>query len=117
MFDLAIVGAGPVGLAASIEAKRLGLNAVVLEKGCVVNAIFEYPTYMTFFTSAELLEIGGHPLVSLREKPDRKEALAYTAWSPHARIWTCGNSRKSPQFILHPPESRSRFAKNLARWA
>jgi thioredoxin reductase (NADPH) len=77
MFDLAIVGAGPVGLAAAIEAKRLGLNAVVLEKGCVVNAIFEYPTYMTFFTSAELLEIGGHPLVSLREKPDRKEALAY----------------------------------------
>jgi thioredoxin reductase (NADPH) len=77
LYDLLIVGAGPVGLAAAIEAKRLGLRYLVLEKGCVVNAIFEYPTYMTFFTSAELLEIGNHPLVSLREKPDRKEALAY----------------------------------------
>ncbi|HEX2863898.1 MAG TPA: YpdA family putative bacillithiol disulfide reductase [Deinococcales bacterium] len=77
IYDLAIVGAGPVGLAAAIEAKRCGLSSVVLEKGCVVNAIFEYPTYMTFFTTSELLEIGGHPLVSAREKPDRKDALEY----------------------------------------
>jgi thioredoxin reductase (NADPH) len=77
LWDVAIIGAGPVGLAAAIEAKRQGLRYVVLEKGCVVNAIFGYPTYMTFFTSAEFLEIGGHPLVSLRDKPDRREALAY----------------------------------------
>ena len=77
MYDLAIVGAGPVGLAAAIEAKRLGLEYVVLEKGCIANAIFGYPTYMTFFTTAERLEIGGHPFVAAREKPDRREALAY----------------------------------------
>jgi thioredoxin reductase (NADPH) len=77
MHDLIIVGAGPVGLAAAIEASRQHLDYLVVEKGCVVSAIFEYPTYMTFFTSSELLEIGGHPLVSSREKPDRKEALSY----------------------------------------
>ena len=77
MYDVAIVGGGPVGLAAAIAAKRAGLTYVVLEKGCVVNAIFDYPTYMTFFTTSPELEIGGHPFVTLREKPDRKEALSY----------------------------------------
>ena len=77
MFDVAIIGAGPVGLAAAIEAKRAGLSYVVLEKGCVVNAVFEYPTYMTFFTTAERLEIGNHPLITSTEKATRKEALSY----------------------------------------
>ncbi|MFN3265790.1 MAG: YpdA family putative bacillithiol disulfide reductase [Deinococcales bacterium] len=77
MFDVAIIGAGPVGLAAAIEAKRQGLSYVVLEKGCVVNAIFEYPTYMTFFTTSERLEIGEHPFVTSTEKATRKEALSY----------------------------------------
>jgi thioredoxin reductase (NADPH) len=77
MIDLAIVGAGPVGLSAAISAKRAGLSYVVLEKGCVVNAIFDYPTYMTFFTTAPELEIGNHPLVTGHDKPDRKDALMY----------------------------------------
>lgn len=77
MFDIAVVGAGPVGLAAALEAKRQGLSCVVLERGCVADAIYRYPTYMTFFTTADLLEVGGHPFVASREKPDRKEALAY----------------------------------------
>ncbi len=77
MFDVAIIGAGPVGLAAAIEAKRNGLSYVILEKGCVANAIFEYPTFMTFFTTAERLEIGNHPFVTGTEKATRREALAY----------------------------------------
>lgn len=77
LIDVAIVGAGPVGLAAAIACKRAGLSYVVLEKGCVVNAIFDYPTYMTFFTTAPELEIGGHPLVTGHDKPDRKDALNY----------------------------------------
>lgn len=77
MFDVAIIGAGPVGLAAAIAAKRAGLSYTVLEKGCVVNAIFDYPTYMTFFTTAPELEIGGHPMVTGHDKPDRKDALMY----------------------------------------
>ncbi|MDV6373198.1 YpdA family putative bacillithiol disulfide reductase [Deinococcus arenicola] len=77
LFDVAIVGAGPVGLAAAISCKRAGLSYVVLEKGCVVNAIFEYPTYMSFFTTAPELEIGNHPFVTGHDKPDRRDALMY----------------------------------------
>ncbi len=77
MFDLVIIGAGPIGLEAAIRAKRAGLSYLVLEKGCVVNAIYNYPTYMTFFTTSDRLEIGGHPMVTATDKPTRKEALDY----------------------------------------
>jgi thioredoxin reductase (NADPH) len=77
MYDLAIIGGGPVGLAAAIEAKRLGLSYVILEKGCVANSIFEFPTYLTFFTTSDRLEIGDHPMVTRIEKPDRREAMTY----------------------------------------
>ncbi len=77
MFDLAIVGAGPIGLEAAILAKRAGLRYRLLEKGSVVHAIARYPTYMTFFTTSERLEVGGHPLVTATDKPTRKEALDY----------------------------------------
>ena len=77
LYDVAIVGGGPVGLAAGIACKRAGLSYVILEKGCVVNAIFDYPTDMTFFTTAPELEIGGHPFVSPFDKPKRTDALQY----------------------------------------
>ncbi|MBA2668018.1 MAG: YpdA family putative bacillithiol disulfide reductase [Trueperaceae bacterium] len=76
-YDLVIVGAGPVGLEAAIRAKRSGLRYLVIEGGAVVEAIVRYPTYMTFFTTSERLEIGGHPLVASTDKPTRKEALDY----------------------------------------
>lgn len=75
--DLVIVGAGPIGLEAAIGAKRAGLRYLVLDKGPVVSAIARYPTYMTFFTTSERLEIGGHPLVTATDKATRKEALDY----------------------------------------
>src|SRR5207248_6090199 len=77
LFDAVIVGAGPSGLAAAIEGKKYGLNCVVLEKGGITNSILHFPTQMIFFTTPELLEIGGVPLVSDREKPSRNEALKY----------------------------------------
>lgn len=77
MFDLSIIGGGPVGLAAAIEAKRLGLSYVILEKGCVANSIFEFPSFLTFFTTSDRLEIGGHPMVTRSDKPDRREAMTY----------------------------------------
>ena len=75
--DLLIIGGGPTGLACAIEASRAGLRYLVIEKGCVANSLYNYPTQMTFFTTPELLEIGELPFVSEREKPNRIEALKY----------------------------------------
>ena len=75
--DLIVVGAGPSGLSAAIAAKRRGLDYQVLEQGVLVNSIFRFPPQMVFFTTPELLEIGGLPFVSPYEKPTRGEALRY----------------------------------------
>ena len=84
LLDVAIVGAGPIGIEAAIQAQRAGLGALVLDKGPIVHAIVRYPTYMTFFTTSERLEVGGHPLVSATDKPTRKEALDYYRKVVHA---------------------------------
>ncbi len=76
-FDALVVGAGPTGLACGIELQQRGLKCVLIEKGCVVNSLYHYPTNMTFFTTPELLEIGNLPMTSLNEKPNRTEALKY----------------------------------------
>src|SRR5881296_866281 len=75
--DLIIVGAGPSGLSAAIAAKKRGLDYQVLEQGVLVNSIYRFPPQMVFFTTPELLEIGGLPFVSPYEKPTRAEALKY----------------------------------------
>ena len=75
--DLLIVGAGPSGLATAIAAHQAGLAYEVVEKGVLVNSIFHFPRHMTFFTTAELLEIGGLPFVTPYEKPTQVEGLKY----------------------------------------
>lgn len=75
--DLIVVGAGPSGLATAIAAGQAGLDYVVVEKGVLVNSIYQFPVHMSFFTTPELLEIGGVPLVTPYEKPTRIEALRY----------------------------------------
>ena len=75
--DLLIVGAGPIGLACGIEAKKAGLSFCLVEKGCLVNSIYHYPVNMTFFSTSERLEIGDIPFVSNNAKPTRNEALEY----------------------------------------
>src|SRR5688572_22316556 len=75
--DLLIVGAGPSGLATAIAAKQHGLDYVIVDKGVLVNSIFNFPTHMVFFTTPELLEIGGLPLITPYDKPTRLEALRY----------------------------------------
>src|SRR5262245_52354783 len=75
--DLIIVGAGPSGLSAAIAAKHRDLDYQVLEQGVLVNSIYRFPPQMVFFTTPELLEIGGLPFVSPYEKPTRAEALNY----------------------------------------
>ena len=110
MFDLVIVGGGPIGLETAILAKRAGLHHLVLEKGCLVESIRRYPTYMTFFTSSERLEIGGHPLVTATDKPTRKEALDYyrkVVQNESLNVWTYTEvtkvCRKEPVFEVVTP--------------
>jgi thioredoxin reductase (NADPH) len=72
-----IVGAGPIGLACAISAKRRGIDPIVIDAGAIANSIVRYPIGMTFFTTPERLEIGGHPLVCAGAKATREEALKY----------------------------------------
>ncbi len=75
--DLIIIGAGPIGLACGLEAKKAGLNYLIIEKGCLVNSLFNYPVTMTFFSTSDKLEIGNVPFISHNPKPTRGESLEY----------------------------------------
>lgn len=77
MYNIIIVGGGPIGLACALEAKKAGLDYLIIEKGCLVNSLYNYPVNMTFFSTSERLEIGGIPFVSNNAKPMRSEALEY----------------------------------------
>jgi thioredoxin reductase (NADPH) len=76
-YDIIIIGGGPIGIACALEAKKAGLKYLVLEKGCLVNSLYNYPANMTFFSTSERIEIGGVPFVSNNVKPNRAEALEY----------------------------------------
>jgi thioredoxin reductase (NADPH) len=75
--DVLVIGAGPTGLACAIEAQKIGLKVIIVDKGCLVNSLFHYPAGMTFFTTPELLEIGDIPFTTAQQKPTREEALEY----------------------------------------
>lgn len=114
--DAIIIGAGPCGLAAAIELKKIGLNPLVIEKRNIVYSISQYPTYMHFFSTPELLEIGDIPFTSANDKPSRLEALNYyrTAAQRHnVRIQAyeaiTSITPEDDQFIL---ESEDRFGQN-----
>ena len=77
VYDILIIGSGPIGLACGIEAKKGGLSYIIVEKGCLVNSLYNYPQNMTFFATSEKLEIGAVPFVSNNPKPTRPEALEY----------------------------------------
>src|SRR6185436_2234959 len=76
-YTIIIIGGGPIGLACALEAKKAGLDYLILEKGTLVNSLYNYPVNMTFFSTSERLEIGGVPFVSNNAKPSRSEALEY----------------------------------------
>ncbi len=77
LYDVIIIGGGPIGLACGIEAKKAGLRYLIIEKGVLVNSLFNYPVNMTFFSTSEKLEIGNVPFVSNNNKPTRSESLEY----------------------------------------
>jgi putative YpdA family bacillithiol system oxidoreductase len=92
MHDLIIIGAGPIGMTCAIEAKRAGLDALIIDKGMLVNTLFHFPTNMTFFSTSLLLEIGDVPFVSHDEKPTRRESLeyyrrVYESWKLNAHFY------------------------------
>ena len=76
-YDLVIIGGGPIGIACALEARKAGLDYLILERGCLVNSLYRYPVNMTFFSTSERIEIGGVPFVSNNVKPNRGEALEY----------------------------------------
>ncbi|RZK15405.1 MAG: YpdA family putative bacillithiol disulfide reductase [Pedobacter sp.] len=76
-YDIIIIGAGPIGMACAIEAKNANLSYLIIEKGALVNSLFNYPVFMTFFSTSQKLEIGGVPFVTINPKPNRNEAVEY----------------------------------------
>ncbi|QNK62356.1 YpdA family putative bacillithiol disulfide reductase [Pedobacter sp. PAMC26386] len=76
-YEVLIIGAGPIGMACAIEAKKAGLKYVIVEKGALVNSLYNYPVFMTFFSTSQKLEIGEVPFVSISPKPNRNEAVEY----------------------------------------
>lgn len=76
-YDIIIIGAGPIGMACAIEAKKANLSYLIIEKGALVNSLFNYPVFMTFFSTSQKLEIGGAPFVTINPKPNRNEAVEY----------------------------------------
>lgn len=76
-YDVLIIGAGPIGMACAIEAQKANLSYVIIEKGALVNSLFNYPVFMTFFSTSQKLEIGGVPFVTISPKPNRNEAVEY----------------------------------------
>src|SRR3954470_12802846 len=86
MLDLLIIGGGPIGIACGLNAQKAGLSFVIVEKGCLVNSLYNYPSTMTFFSTSEKLEIGGVPFVSTHKQPNRAEALEY-----YRRVATSNN--------------------------
>jgi len=77
MLDILIIGGGPIGIACALAAQKAGLSYLIVEKGCLVNSLYNYPSTMTFFSTSEKLEIGGIPFVTISNKPIRAEALEY----------------------------------------
>lgn len=92
-YDLIIIGGGPIGLVTGIAAQKAGLNYIILEKGVLVNSLYNFPEQMTFFSTSNLLEIGDVPFISHTDKPTRKEALEYyrrvqESWQLNIKLYT-----------------------------
>lgn len=92
-YDLVIIGGGPIGMNCGIEAKKAGLDYIILEKGVLVNSLYNFPTNMTFFSTSNLLEIGDVPFIAHSDKPTRKESLEYfrrvqESWNLNIKLYT-----------------------------
>lgn len=118
-YDLVIIGGGPIGLNCAIAAKKAGLNYIVLEKGVLVNSLYNFPTNMTFFSTSNLLEIGDVPFVAHSDKPTRKESLEYfrrvkDSWDLNISLYTEVGRMVSEEGVYHIDTSKGPFqAQNV----
>jgi thioredoxin reductase (NADPH) len=116
-FEVLIIGAGPIGLACGIEAKKAKISYTIIDKGCLVNSLYNYPLNMTFFSTSERLEIGGVPFISHQPKPNRFEALEYyrrvaMSWQLNVRLYEPVNSvRKSNDGFIIESSKTTYLAK------
>jgi thioredoxin reductase (NADPH) len=119
MLDILIIGGGPIGIACGLNAKKAGLRFLIVEKGCLVNSIYNYPSTMTFFSTSEKLEIGGVPFVTINNKPTRSEALEYyrrVATSNHLPVNLFEevlNVKKEQEFFTVTTSKNTYQAKNV----
>ena len=119
MVDVIIIGAGPIGLACSIEAKKKGLKSLILEKGVLVNSIYNYPQNMTFFSTSDKLEIGEVPFISQNPKPTRPEALEYyrrvcTSWNLDINLYETVKNINFQSKIFNIETDKSNYeSKNI----
>ena len=118
ILDLVIIGAGPIGLACGIEAEKNNLSYQILEKGCLVNSLYNYPMNMTFFSTSDKLEIGGVPFISHNNKPTRAEALEYyrrvtTSWGLNVNLYEGVKEVNRKDFFEIITEKASYKAKHL----
>ena len=112
--DVIIIGAGPIGLACGIEAKKAGLDYAIIEKGCLVNSLYNYPVNMTFFSTSEKLEIGGVPFISNNPKPMRAEALEYyrrvcASENLEVRLYEKVESVTKEEHVFHLTTSKGKY--------
>lgn len=112
--DILIIGAGPIGLACGIEAKKSGKSHVIIDKGCLVNSIYNYPKNMTFFSTSDRLEIGDVPFISHNPKPVRSEALEYyrrvaSSWELNVRLYETVNDVAKDGEIFNIVTSKNSF--------
>lgn len=112
--DVAIVGAGPCGLAAAIAAQQAGLSATVFDRGPIVSGVAGYPTYMTFFSTADRIAIGGVPFIIAGEKPTRRDALAY--YRAVAEHWALDVRQYERVSVLEPYHSPAFRTGRPSRW-
>lgn len=116
---MVIIGAGPIGMACGIEAQKAGLSYLIIDKGCLVNSIYNYPKSMTFFSTSERLEIGGVPFISHQSKPNRFEALEYyrrvaTSWGLNIKLYeNVESTEKAEERFLVRTSKSEYLAGNL----
>lgn len=113
--ELIIIGAGPIGLACGIEAQKKGVDYLILEKGTLVNSIYNYPQNMTFFSTSDRLEIGDIPFISHNPKPTRAEALEYyrrvtTAWKLNVRLYEGVEKLKKNNSIISIETDKGQYS-------